>query len=257
MKKVITILFCASLFSAEIHADSVTDWGEAYADFPRLCKELSEGMDDIGLCANIVGRFVKIDGCNLASPGHPEMLELTREVLRRYPYMSGAFMYLAQKGNENDIELLEKANEIVGFEGGLSISSEQIVDWLHGRQTENVYAGYVGIIPSFANTGPQALYVVAILWKAAMRDKAIEAEMFEYSWKEIREARQANGGWETEGLTEEERAQKKNGGGIDDDGDIIRCGWQPCLQCGLGEIRTFHACHHAEAATRYPILCRG
>ena len=165
MKKLIIVSFFLSLFSVGSRADGVTDWGEAYADFPRLCKELSENMDNSDICADIVGTFLEIDGPNLASPGHPKALEMTREALRRNPSIFPAYIYLALKGNESDIELLKKVDESGEGDNGY-FSAWGASEGLRMRRTDSFPGGPDGgyFAMSFANTGPQAVYVLEI-WR--------------------------------------------------------------------------------------------
>ena len=166
MKKLTIVSLCISLSTTPFHANGMTDWGEVYADFPRLCKEMSENMDNVDLCAGIMEKFVEIDGINRASPGHPEALELARKALRRNPY-SPVCEYLMWKGNESDIELLEKAHEVMGVEipfypllDALCVLRERLTGYSYAEGRD---------INSFANTGPQEVYLLEIRRKIAQK----------------------------------------------------------------------------------------
>ena len=178
MKTLTIVYLCLNLTVVMLYAgqppqDNMTDWGGVYEDFPHLIKELSENMDNpdkADYCANIIWhQFMEIDACNYASPGHPEVLKLIREALKKNlkVFMIPAFEYLAWKGDESDIALLEKAQELWGGYDIYISSSLAVLSHLRRRQTENFYAGGEDgrTFVSFANTGPQAVYFWEILKK--------------------------------------------------------------------------------------------
>ena len=135
-----------------------------YDEFPALYKRLSENMDDPKCREEVTGRFLQVDGYNWASEGEQEALDLTRKVVAMEPVPYSAAMYLALKGNESDIELLDQVSRIHSV---LSHMPHPI-DVLRGRMELNVDIRNglpFGFIPSIANTGPQAIYVQAILEK--------------------------------------------------------------------------------------------
>jgi len=137
-----------------------------------------------------VGMLAGFDCPNLASEGEKEALEWARRYAERYPpketdfapYDPGTptnprgppdggrrliFTYLATKGDERDIEVINQLPNT-----GLGRLLEMRVA---GKNVVGDNPSYIQFTPSVANTGPQAVYVREILyryWEMAGRDSS-------------------------------------------------------------------------------------
>jgi len=137
-----------------------------------------------------VGMLAGFDYPNLASEGEKDALEWARRYAERYPpketdfapYDPGTptnprgppdggrrsiFTYLATKGDERDIEVINRLPNT-----GLGRLLEMRVA---GKNVVGDNPSYIQFTPSVANTGPQAVYVREILyryWEMAGRDSS-------------------------------------------------------------------------------------
>ena len=128
---------------------------------------------------HIVSTFCARDSDNLASYGEPEMLRLVRESISRDEDIPlGTLMYLAFKGDKDEIMLIEKA-KVSGIE--MEGYRKEMVDVLRERVEQNfiirkphfIMYSERGIRPSVANTGPQGVYAYHILWKACEKENQL------------------------------------------------------------------------------------
>jgi len=128
--------------------------------------------------------FNAVDGRNPNSEGEKEALEWTRKMLtvsQTPEYVRDLmFEYLAKKGNESDIELLQKNRywdkEILP----IRVSGSNVFDQPMAHTAEE-RLGIPRFFPSVANTGPQASYVREILMKF-LEQKELNANV--WNWRE-------------------------------------------------------------------------
>ncbi len=158
-----------------------------YQDFPafRRCLEDEDLPPYSGWIYHILISYVcKIDGVNMCSTGHPDMMRLTRECLaakiEKPEWQSAAYclLYLSQKGNADDLPLLEKYAELpskLDFAKNAGLESLRILKArASGTNVLNLsktrlYCWSTNeppFLPSVANTGPQAVYVYDLLKQA-------------------------------------------------------------------------------------------
>ena len=138
----------------------------------EYCEILAEKMDDLAFVNHIISVFLDNDGVDVTSSGNAEALELTRKALEIYggtPSFCAwiAHRYLALKGDERDTDLLHKsvhvgANDIECL--AQRIAGTNVICRLV-RANGNISEGKFSVAPSVANTGPQGVYVEAILMK--------------------------------------------------------------------------------------------
>jgi len=133
--------------------------------FPECYKILEEGFDDPATVLYVLGNFFVVDGANYATAGEAEALDWTRKVIATHGTNtpSQGFDYLMLKGNASDIGLL---NEHAG-----GYSAEILKERVEGGNLfgdPRTFSDGIGLffIPSVANTGPQAVYVGEILFRA-------------------------------------------------------------------------------------------
>ena len=198
MKKTIILISCFALCSSELIAEqsardivvsSITNALEGkgltpngfskdvltlgYEAFPTLCDMLSENMDDQRYRDIITEHFLWVDGYNYASYGDRRALELTRKALRKGA-SHWAFRYLMFKGNVDDVGLAQYVQMDAMTSNTLDRAHfplRSAVEYLQERRTESFF-GTSGFLPSVTNTGPQAMYALAILRRAATQSEA-------------------------------------------------------------------------------------
>jgi len=134
--------------------------------FPVYYEILEQSFDNPERVSFVVHRLFHDDGRNLASEGKKEALDWARKLLDVYKdkhlgSYALAVSYLARKGDAKDVEW---------FPAGLSWKEERelLTARVAGtnviRMDDHVPLLYV--IPSVANTGPQGVYVYAIIQRA-------------------------------------------------------------------------------------------
>ena len=183
------------LFDAEFTWLNEDDWKQhqedlrtvGYQDFPAF-KRFMEDEDyppyNDWTYYILISYVCKIDGVNMCSTGHPDMMRLTRECLaakiEKPEWQSAAYclLYLSQKGNADDLPLLEKYAELpskLDFAKNAGLESLRILKArASGTNVLNLsktrlYCWSTNeppFLPSVANTGPQAVYVYDLLKQA-------------------------------------------------------------------------------------------
>ncbi|OQC29708.1 MAG: hypothetical protein BWX70_01524 [Verrucomicrobia bacterium ADurb.Bin070] len=132
----------------------------------------------------LISYVSKIDGVNMCSTGHADMMRLTREFLavksENPDWQSAAYclLYLSQKGNSDDLALLEKYAQLpskLDYAKQSALESHRVLqarvagsNLLSFLQTR-YYCWSTNeppFLPSVANTGPQAAYVYDLLKQA-------------------------------------------------------------------------------------------
>jgi hypothetical protein len=177
MKKVI-VSFCLTLCVSGVCAED----NIGYDEFPILYAQLEANIEDITTATRAVGIFQGVDAANLASEGEKKALQWTRKYLELYPTEVAktitrsdntglwsftervrklALEYLTVKGDERDIDIVSRFNSDYGRVLKERVAGKNFFD----------YDGIVGLgnprfLPSVANTGPQAVYVREILYRA-------------------------------------------------------------------------------------------
>jgi hypothetical protein len=147
------------------------------AHIAAYCEVLSVSMDKPETVKHILRYFSIEDGFNLASYGEQEVLKVLREKISKDKDISlNLLMYLARKGNSDDIALLEEAiqshatyvnqwdqksmrREILG------VLQERVERNFTVKEARAYLCDNSVVIPSVANTGPQGVYAYYILLK--------------------------------------------------------------------------------------------
>ena len=129
------------------------------------CELMEEYFGDRGIRETIMVHLYMIDGCDITSTGNQEALDWVRKAVREGSQSPVAIDYLMEKGDARDLELLS-------FRGKSGLE-ERVAGF--NRIHNTVGPNWPGFTPSVTNTGPQALYVEAILrqYWAAMEDKSV------------------------------------------------------------------------------------
>ncbi|MCL2104143.1 MAG: hypothetical protein FWH21_03695 [Kiritimatiellaeota bacterium] len=139
---------------------------------------IEENPDDPNIVGTIVGLFDIADGWDRASYGNQEALDWARKVLRNEEEQLNTHVaseYLLLKGDVRDIDIISPHFR------------DYLVRRVAGTNVVDYYPSGFGVsswfecIPSVTNTGPQGLYVHAILrqcWEKMQKDPSkIPAEL--------------------------------------------------------------------------------
>jgi len=194
MKKLILAL-CLILCIDEVCALSRF----TYAHLSNIYEWLEENVGNAKETERFTAILAQIDATNLASEGVLEALEWARKYAELYPPTEAdvivsesvplqewrapkgsgrrqIFAYLATKGDERDIEVVNQYNkDILGTLLEARVAGINLFDYdgiLFGSQ---FVLGDLRFFPSTANTGPQAVYVREILyryWEEHERDSS-------------------------------------------------------------------------------------
>ena len=148
--------------------------------FPVYYKILEEKFDSPHYVNYIMRRFLAADGENLASYGYQEALDWARKVFREKETGEGfdkatVILYLIQKGDERDIEIIPFPSLKEPL--AIRVAGTNLVG--HSRFTFVPLSIWFSCLPSVTNTGPQALYVQAILrqyWENMEESHILENE---------------------------------------------------------------------------------
>ncbi len=158
-----------------------------YQDFPAFKRYLED--EDLPPYDNwsyhiLISYVCKIDGVNMCSTGHPDMMRLTRECLaakiEKPDWQSAAYclLYLSQKGDADDLPVVEKYAQLASNVDFSRESASESLRVLKARAAgTNVLSFWEDrdycwstneppFLPSVANTGPQAVYVYDLLKQA-------------------------------------------------------------------------------------------
>ncbi|MCL1921705.1 MAG: hypothetical protein FWG50_11650 [Kiritimatiellaeota bacterium] len=158
MKKVLFVMIVmtalcvrSAVFHEEVEGKSTEE----------LCKLLEEKFDDPGVVNAAMWSFYCGDGADRASYGNKEALGWARRVVKEKKtgyHITTAMDYLGQKGNAEDIALLSQY--LVGRKLSARVAGTNL---LNNHLTDFEGLWWLGCTPSVTNTGPQGLYVEAIL----------------------------------------------------------------------------------------------
>lgn len=156
-------------------------------DIESFKKLLEEEPGDYFTQNTVLSFITKIDGGNMCSTGDKDILEATRKFLTEkidvpdWRFVEYSLLYLSQKGDSRDINLLNKYSKLPSK---LPIIKNESVDCLRILQTRvsgtNVLEGLQTryytwstnsppFLPSVANAGPQAVYVYDLLKQALIK----------------------------------------------------------------------------------------
>jgi hypothetical protein len=183
------------LFDAEFTWLNEDDWKQhqedlrtvGYQDFPAFKRFMED--EDIPPYSDwiyyiLISYVCKIDGVNMCSTGHPDMMRLTRECLaakiEKPHWQSAAYclLYLSQKGDAGDLPVVEKYAQLASTVDFSRESASESLRVLKARASgtnvlnlskTRLYCWSTNeppFLPSVANTGPQAVYVYDLLKQA-------------------------------------------------------------------------------------------
>ena len=133
---------------------------------PVYCEIMAEKFDDPNpkYVNHIILRLYALDGSELASYGNQEALGWTRRVLREKGkgFDTGlALRYVLLKGDERDLDVIHPYRKDIL---AMRVAGTNIVNHPYFDNRLNAGpAALQSVIPSVTNTGPQALYVEAII----------------------------------------------------------------------------------------------
>ena len=139
-------------------------WGDGqyyilgYDALPEFYEILKESIEDREIAGAVMDAFAMINGFDLTSKGEREALNWARKVLLVHSNeVSRARLYLELKGDAEDLRFLKELN-----------LSHPLLEMRVGGTNIAGRANYfgsrsLGLIPSVANVGPQAVYVCEIL----------------------------------------------------------------------------------------------
>ncbi|MCL1921706.1 MAG: hypothetical protein FWG50_11655 [Kiritimatiellaeota bacterium] len=124
---------------------------------------IGEKPDDTDTVNWMMSMFNRTDGADLASYGNQEALEWVRKVLRsegeRFK-KGGAEAYLMKKGDERDLDILGgKPGDTLS----MRVAGTNVINYIPSGAAILETDEWLGCIPSVTNTGPQGIYVEAIL----------------------------------------------------------------------------------------------
>jgi len=149
--------------------------------YPVYYKILEENSDDPKYVRWMMMKFYDTDGSNLASYGRQEALDWARWVLRENKVgfdRVTAIKYLIQKGDERDIELIPSNLPSKRKPLEMRVAGTNVINFFQHPASNSV--DWDGCLPSVTNTGPQALYVQAIL-RQVWNNLEIETDEWEPS----------------------------------------------------------------------------
>ena len=223
------------LFDAEFTWLNEDDWKQhqedlrtvGYQDFPAF-KRFMEDEDyppyNDWTYYILISYVCKIDGVNMCSTGHPDMMRLTRECLaakiEKPEWQSAAYclLYLSQKGNADDLPLLEKYAELpskldFAKESGWKVSESESARLRHecAKSFEDAIILLVDQRAAFSAFRGEHRPAGRLCLRPA-----------ETGPREIRRR---------------DQPPARTG----DDGRLVRCGRQTRLQCRSRQIRARHA----------------
>jgi len=172
----------------ESHIDKLYETFGRVAVIPELYKVLEEKKWDASYMHAMVKRF-RLDALNVLAESNPTILEIVRKVVDASPHGDGwAAEYLTRKGDASDIGRLSDRITALGirleddeYRRRGSLASDTVLMMRVGGTNVMKFSSYRGtagdevrldLIPSVANTGPQAFYVREILrrhWKETLK----------------------------------------------------------------------------------------
>ena len=132
---------------------------------PIYCEIMAEKFDDPNpkYLNHIIMRLFALDGGNLASCGNPEAIGWVRKALREKGKALERYIprrYLILKGDERDLDIVFVYRDILATRlAGTNIVNHPYFD----NRLNSGATALQSVIPSVTNTGPQALYVEAII----------------------------------------------------------------------------------------------
>ena len=125
------------------------------------CKILAENFDasDLQQVNLAIQRICELDGWNSMLQGNQEALDWARKVLRKEEQRFASW-YLMMKGDARDLDIISSDNN---YRDKLAtrVAGTNLVDY--HTQSPHKYMDWFECFPSVTNTGPQGLYVQAIL----------------------------------------------------------------------------------------------